>query len=238
MASLSSAQRTPASATSMTRWWGFWLYAALSAFHVGAIILSHLHPGDDALVYPSKLLLMPALAFAASWALRGTAWSAAATVLLLAIGFSWLGDGAGFFFPFTDKLPPMLACFGIAHLLYIWLFVRPVARRPVPMWSVIYGTWWIVMVLVLWPHLGVLAVAVAAYGLVLGGTAVVSTRGSAITAVGGVFFLASDSILAVRLFLEDALPAQLSGPGVMTTYTLGQGLLVFGIVRLLRRRAA
>nr|WP_241739971.1 MULTISPECIES: lysoplasmalogenase [Microbacterium] len=199
-------------------------------FHVAALTF-----GWSPVEYPSKLVLMPALAFAVLWALRGTRWSLDAALLLLAIGFSWLGDGAATFFPFVDEtLIPMLACFGIAHLLYIALFVRPAARRPVARWSLVYIAWWIGMLILLWPHLGGLAVAVAVYGLVLGGTAAASTRGNLLTTVGGAFFLASDTILSIRLFWPD--PTLFAGGWVMLTYTLGQGLLAVGLVTLLRRQ--
>lgn len=211
-----------------TRWWGFVLFAVVSLIHVGAITA-----GAEGIVYPTKLLLMPTLALAAVWALRGTRWSAPQTWLILAIGLSWLGDGAGTFFPFAPTLPMMLLSFGLAHLAYMTLFLRWI-RRPLPPWTAVYAVWWTAMLAVLWPHLGPLQLAVAAYGLVLGGTAALSARGGAITAIGGVFFLASDTILAMRLFLPDDITGPLGGPWVMLTYTLGQGLLAFGIVRRLR----
>ena len=188
----------------------------------------------------------------ALWALRSTASDGGAdedgtpvrtrrtavALLLAAILFSWLGDGASFFFPMLDdELPAMLLCFGIAHLLYIWLFVRPLARRRIPAWTLIYAVWWGVMIAVLWLHLGALLIPVMVYGLVLGGTALLSTRGGAITAVGGAFFLASDTILALRLFLPGS-SESLAGPWIMLTYTIGQGLLAYGIVRLLRTERA
>lgn len=214
-----------------TRWWGFALYAAVSLVHVVALTFDL-----EALEYPTKLTHMPVLALAVVWALRGALRSTAAALLLAAIAFSWLGDGAALFFPFLgDELPAMLLCFGIAHLLYIGLFLRPVARRPFARWSLVYAAWWAGMMLLLWPSLGALAIAVAVYGLVLGGTAAASTRGSTLTAVGGAFFLASDSILAMRLFL-DGVSEPLAGPWIMITYTIGQGLLALGIVRLLRHR--
>lgn len=218
-----------------TRWWGFLLYAALSVLHVAAITFDL-----TAIEYPTKLLLMPALGVAAVWALRGrlpTGSTAlpAATLLFLALAFSWLGDGAAFFFPFlSDELPAMLASFGIAHLLYIALFLRHLRPRPIAPWSVVYGAWWGVMIAVLWPHLGALLVPVSLYGAVLGGTAVAATRGGTLTAVGGAFFLASDTLLALRLFLPDV-SAEATGPAVMIAYTLGQGLLVLGICRLIGR---
>ena len=101
--------------------------------------------GPATLVYPTKLALMPALAVGVSVASRGLARRARATIalLLLALAFSWLGDGAAWFFPFlADELPAMLACFGVAHVLYIVLFVR-LARgaRPrarLPRWTLVY----------------------------------------------------------------------------------------------------
>ena len=225
--------RTRPAFADRTRWWGFGLYALVSAIHIVSGVV-----GPDVIVFPTKLMLMPALAIAALWALRGSfdtsTATRAASVLFVALAFSWLGDGAGFFFPFLDdELPAMLLCFGLAHLAYILLFLRFLPRRPVPRWTLIYVVWWVLMVAVLWPSLGTLAIAVALYGLVLGGTAVAATRGGAITTAGGVFFLASDTILALRLFLPDQ-TGLLAGPWVMLTYTIGQGLLAYGIVRLLR----
>ncbi|WP_448263052.1 lysoplasmalogenase [Microbacterium aurum] len=225
--------RTRPAFADRTRWWGFGLYALVSAIHIVSGVV-----GPDVIVFPTKLMLMPALAIAALWALRGALAAPTATrpasVLFVALAFSWLGDGAGFFFPFLDdELPAMLLCFGLAHLAYILLFLRFLPRRPVPRWTLVYAAWWVLMVAVLWPSLGALAIAVALYGLVLGGTAVAATRGGAITTAGGAFFLASDTILALRLFLPDQ-TSLLAGPWVMLTYTIGQGLLAYGIVRLLR----
>jgi uncharacterized membrane protein YhhN len=228
----------------------------VSLIHVGSIAL-----GLETIVYPTKLLLMPVLAIAALWALwtprrapgadrsvPPRAWrtgapeepseTAAATLLFLAIAFSWLGDGASFFFPmFDDELPAMLLCFGVAHVVYIWLLARHLGVRRIPAWTVVYAAWWGILVAVLWPHLGSLLVPVMIYGVVLGGTALASTRGGTITALGGAFFLASDTILALRLFMP-GVSAELTGPWVMLTYTLGQGLLVWGIVRVLQERRA
>ena len=224
-----------------TRWWGFWLYAAASVLHVAAISFDL-----TAIVYPTKLTLMPLLAVAAGWYLfrtriltsRGSEGGTVRTtvLLLLAIAFSWLGDGAAFFFPMLDdELPAMLLCFGVAHLLYIWLFARRIGVYRIPVWTLVYAAWWGIMIAVLWPHLGALLIPVMIYGLVLGGTAVASTRGGTLTAIGGAFFLASDTILALRLFLP-GISGELTSPWVMLTYTLGQGLLVAGVVRHLREQ--
>ncbi|WP_309066833.1 lysoplasmalogenase family protein [Microbacterium sp.] len=85
-------------------------------------------------------------------------------------------------------------------------------------------------------HVVTLAVQspLAAYGLVPAGTAATSARCGRLVAIGGAFFLASDSILAFRLFLPDGMPGWTS-PAVILTYTIGQGLIVAGALRSLRK---
>jgi uncharacterized membrane protein YhhN len=213
-----------------TWWWGFVPFAAVSAVHVIALALA-----ADGLAAPTKLLLMPLLAVAVLWGGRGSAWGAPFTLLFLAIALSWLGDGAATFFPFAPELPMMLGCFGLAHVACIVLFWRHLAVRPVPAWAAVYALWWVVLLALLWPRLGALLLPVAAYGLVLGGTATLAARCPPLVAWGGVFFLASDSVLAFRLFLPDAMP-DWTEPVVMLTYCLGQGLIAAGAVGALRRR--
>ena len=205
-------------------WVGFVPYTAVSTVHVTALALD-----ADAVAATTKLALMPLVALAVAWGARGGGWTPAHTLLLVAIGLSWLGDGAGTFVPFLPTVPMMLLFFGLAHLCYIWLFWRRLAIRRVPLWSAVYGVWWVVLLAILWPHLGGLAVAVAAYGLVLGGTAVAASRCHPLIVWGGVFFLTSDSVLAFRLFLPDAMPDWTS-PLVMLTYCLGQGLIAAGVL--------
>lgn len=213
-------------------WIGFVPYIAMSVVHVAALAAD-----ADALAAPTKLTLMPMLALAAVWGAAGSSWTGAHTLLLVAIGLSWLGDGAGTFFPFAPELPMMLLCFGLAHIAYIVLFWRRLAVRRVPLWAGVYAVWWIVLLAVLWPHLGGLSFAVAAYGLVLGGTAVAASRCHPLIVWGGVFFLTSDSVLAFRLFMPDAMPDWTS-PLVMLTYCLGQGLIAAGVVVGVRARRA
>ncbi|MDL5353117.1 lysoplasmalogenase [Microbacterium sp. zg-YB36] len=211
-------------------WWGFAAYAVIALAHVAFLAV------DSPLTYPSKLALMPVLALAAMWALRGTGWGAVATLLIAALAFSWLGDGAAAFFPFfEDELPMMLLCFGLAHACYVWLFWRYVGERRLPWWSAVYAVWWVVLVVVLWPLLGGLAIAVAIYGLLLGATAVAATRCNPAVLVGAVFFLASDTMLAFDRFTPN--PPDWLGVAVMVTYTIGQGLIALGVVRYLRAKA-
>ncbi|MFT4230951.1 MAG: lysoplasmalogenase [Microbacterium sp.] len=228
----------PRASVPLPRWtWGVAPYAVVSLIHVGALAL-----GAESVAAPTKLVLMPLLAVAVLWGGRGTLWGgrgtrwgAAFKLLFLAIAWSWLGDGAGAFFPAAPELPVMLACFGLAHVCYLRLFWRHLAIRRLPRWTVVYALWWIVLVSVLWPHLGGLAAAVTGYGLLLGGTASLAARCSPVVTWGGALFLCSDTILALRIFVPDAMPGWTS-PLVMLTYCLGQGLIATGAIARARER--
>ena len=205
-------------------------YVALSVIHITALAIS------SPIAPATKLTLMPLLALpvvvAASRIRPGTT----IALILGALLFSWLGDGAGSFFAAAPELPLMLFFFGIAHLAYITLFWRYASLRPLPRWTLVYAAWWIAMLLILGPQIGPLIIGVAAYGVLLAGTAATAARCNRLVTVGGAFFLASDTILAFRLFTPDAMPHWTS-PAVMLTYTLGQGLIVAGLLRTLTRKA-
>ncbi|MGP6171652.1 lysoplasmalogenase [Microbacterium sp. A196] len=207
--------------------WTFVPYIVMSIVHVTALAT-----GSD-IAPPTKLWLMPLLAIPVLFSLRVRP-AFAIVLLLTAIVFSWLGDGAGAFFPTGPELPLMLLFFGLAHIAYIVLFIRVLRVRRLPWWTLVYAAWWVAMVIVLAPHTGGLLVAVAAYGLVLGGTAVFAARCHPLVVVGSIFFLISDTVLAFRLFL-DGMPDWTS-PLVMITYTLGQGLIIIGALVTLRER--
>lgn len=208
------------------RRWGFAPYVLVSVIHVVALAVD-----AHAVAAPTKLALMPLLALGVVWAGRGIGHSQERALLLTAIGLSWLGDGAGAFFPFAPSLPLMLAFFGLAHICYLWLFLRFLAARRMPVWAAVYAVWWIVLLAVLWPHLGGLAIPVAVYGLLLGGTAASAARCRPLIVWGGAFFLSSDTILAFQLFLPGT-PGW-TDPLVMLTYCLGQGLIAVGAVAAL-----
>lgn len=207
-------------------------YIVLSIVHCALIIFQL--PGRG---FETKQLLMPALALAAVWSMwRVRPWPKAAMGLILAaITASWIGDGAGLFFAALPTLPMMILFFAAAHICYIVLFWRAPAianARRIPRWALVYALWWVVLLAVVGPSTGVLFVPVAIYGVVLGLTAALSPRFGTIVAVGGAFFLLSDTVLALREFLDA--PQLLGDLLVMPAYTLGQGLIVYGAVALLK----
>ncbi|MFB9795986.1 lysoplasmalogenase [Arthrobacter citreus] len=217
--------QTQTAALHRTWWWGFLPFAVVSAVHIGARAAV-----APEIAEPTKLALMPLLAVAAVWGGRGGRTGLPTALLLGALLFSWLGDGAAAFFPFAPELPVMLGSFGLAHLCYIWLLTRYTAANPFPRWALVFAAWWVLMLLVLWPTLGGLAFAVAAYGIVLAGTAATAARCSRTVALGGILFLASDTVLALRIFMPEAMPGW-TNPLVMLTYCAGQGLIVAGVLR-------
>lgn len=212
-------------------WLPFVPYVILAAVHVYALVVQNM-----ALAAPTKLGLMPLLAIAVVLNSRRVPRTAPIAILLFAIFLSWLGDGAGTFVPFLPTVPMMLLFFGIAHLAYILLFRRHVALRKLPKAALIFVLWWAAMLAIIGPHTGGLLIGVAIYGIVLGLTAATATRANLIVLLGGVFFLASDTILAFQLFMSDVV-GDWTNPAVMLTYTLGQGLLAFGVLAHVRKQA-
>jgi uncharacterized membrane protein YhhN len=71
--------------------------------------------------------------------------------------------------------------------------------------------------------------------VVLAGTAATAARTNRIITIGAAFFLASDTLLAFRLFTPEAMPP-VTSPLVMLTYTVGQGLIAAGVVIAVRLR--
>ena len=218
--------------SSRVRWWAFVPYVAVTVWHL-ATLLPGMPASGPAETFSaetiSKLLLMPTLALGV--ALSGIALRGARAVLLYAaIVFSWLGDEAGTFFGMLPEIPTMVGFFALAHVCYIWLFTRHLAQRRLPWWTLVYAAWWIIMIGVLWPRLGSLAVPMAVYGLILGAMAATSAATTTLIATGGAVFLLSDSLLAFQLFPPTPLGAA-SDVAVMTAYCLGQLLIAVGVLR-------
>jgi len=214
------------------RWgWPFLLYVGVAIVHL--VQLGTGLPGKDV----TKPLLMAALLIAVLLVALVTARGIVATrrgvlalVLLCAgIAFSLAGDvllGSSFL--------AGLGSFAAAHLAYIALTIGPARTRRLPWWTLAYAVWVGLLCIVLWPHLGDLAIPVVVYGVVLAGTAATAAGVNAITAVGGLLFLASDSLLAFRLFWPDfgaVFPDPWQDLAIMTLYCLGEGLIAFGVMR-------
>lgn len=209
-------------------------YAIVTIVHLSAIAAA-----ADGLVAATKPLLMPALLAGLVLALPVRR----SPLLLwggLALVFSWLGDvllqnpgDLGFLLG--------MAAFGLAHVAYIVLYLGPLRTRRLPRWGLALGillgaSWWFSMVAALALWLGSLLVPVALYGLVLGAAAVCALTTRPLVAVGAFVFLMSDTLLAFDRFVPgfSVLDADFA---IMFTYSLGQALIIAGVIAAGRARA-
>ena len=214
----------------MSRWWGFLPFGVVSVIHLAALVV-----GSQEVAVPSKALLMPALLVAllvglprirseiALWAGLALVFSTAGDVLLGAPGEVAFLVGVG--------------AFSLAHVAYLLLYLRPLRTRRIGWRGLLYVGWLAVLLLVLLPHVGSLALPLAVYGLLLCGAAAAALGTAPIIATGALLFLTSDTLLALKFFLprfslwqEDFL--------IMLVYLAAQGLIIVGTVLAARRRAA
>ncbi len=180
------------------------------------------YPGTVALKASGILLL-------AVYAARKNAY-----LLAMALALSAIGDAMLALEP--ERMTLGIASFGLAHLLYGWIFLRILrstgVRSPwgVPLALVIlvYG------VLVLYwfqPGMGDLRVPATIYNgiiLVMAALAVLS-RARWLAVIGALLFVASDSLIALDLF-KDYDPAW-RGPAVWISYVAAQFCLTLGLLR-------
>lgn len=175
----------------------------------------------------TKLLLMPTLLLAVVVAVR-----ARPTVLLLvgAIGilFSWAGD-ALLESPGDFNFLIGLGLFLCAHLAYLALFLGPLRERRMPRYAALYLVWWLVLVIVLAPYVGSLLVPVAVYGLAVAASAASALGATRPAAIGALLFLASDTILAFKLFVGGSEIFGIDAT-IMALYIAGQGLIALAVV--------
>lgn len=214
----------------MKRWWGFVPYAVVGSLHLLALFM-----GWSAVSTPTKWMLMPLLLVGllvglpklrtgvALWGTLGILFSWAGDVLLGSPGDGGFLLGLGGFF--------------VAHVMYLVLFLGPLRSRRLPTAALVYIVWWLILVLVLAPHLGGLLIPVAIYGLVLGAAAAFAWGTNRVTAVGGVLFAASDTMLAFKMFYPGFAVWQQDFV-IMLFYIVGQALIIAGAVRQSRRLVA
>jgi uncharacterized membrane protein YhhN len=88
----------------------------------------------------------------------------------------------------------------------------------------------VLLLAVLAPHLGALLIAVVAYGAALAVMTVAASGLSRMIAIGGVCFLASDTLLSLKLFLPGFWIPQ-ENTVIMALYCAAQGLILLGILR-------
>lgn len=214
----------------MKRWWGFGVFVVVASVHLVALFVH-----ANSVAVPTKALLMPALLLAfvvalPSWRTEITLWGSLALLL------AWSGDvflGA----PGEVGFLVGLGSFLLAHVMYLLLYVRPLRTRRIPWYALIFGVWWVALVVLLVPFVGDLAIPVAIYGLVLCSAAAVAMGTTWLVALGAVTFLVSDTILAFKMFHPDFALWQADFV-IMFFYIGGQALIILGTVRFAQSRVA
>lgn len=213
----------------------------LKGFVVFGILYSIvLLTGNELLTWYLKPFLVPVLFYAVvkSENFETKKW------LLLALLFSWTGDCI---LLFADKGELYfifgLVAFLIAHILFIVLFVKQNSenrnfKKPL-FWVGFIGVFVYLakMLSLLLPGLGDLKVAVSVYALTISIMLVMALKGAFnwqnnskyIVLIGAVFFVTSDSILALNKFNT---PIPLATFWIMLTYLMAQFCITFGILKL------
>ena len=189
----------------------------------------------------SQWTLMPALAAVVLAATRRPR-SRLVTWVVVALGFSWLGDLMPSLVADDLSFLVMVGFFLLAQVAYVVAFAPSVRtsvvhrrRLLVLPYLAALGT----LVALCAPHAGSLLVPVCIYGGTLTAMAVLATGLGRVAAAGGAIFLLSDALIALEAFVPSW---DLAGQGfwVMLTYTVGQGLLAAAVLSrdAAERRAA
>ena len=201
------------------------LFTGVSAVHVGAKIVGARHV-DRA----TKAALLPVLALrvvAGPYPGRRTA-----SLLTATLTAGWIGD-----LTIDRSFRTGLAAFLADHLGMIALFSSASRRRIAP-WSVLAIPWLAAVLVAVRPsRSGTLFPVLATYGAVLATMAATATRGNRRTAVGGILFVISDTVFALRR-LTPWLRSPRWGAAVMASYAAAQALLVDGALDSVPIRSA
>lgn len=196
----------------------------------------------DWLQYFSKPLLMPVLALyfvisTAHYSNHFKKW------ILAALLFSWAGD---ILLMFQEKITDFflfgLSAFLVAHIFYIIFFHSIRVKEGIKGKLLLFipvAVYYAVLIMWLSPYLGDMQMPVTIYGIVISFmlmlalhmTLIRNKKAGNLMVLGALFFVVSDSVLAVNKFLQPFVPASFV---IMSTYGLAQYLIVKGACRYIR----
>lgn len=175
----------------------------------------------------TQVLLMPLVA---AWLWTRTTpgpRSRLTALVLVALGFSWLGDAVPRLLEGDAGFLAMIGFFLVAQVIYSVAFwpqrgASAWGRAP---WTLgIYGAVLVGVVVLCAQEAGPLLPAVVVYAAVLATTSVLAWGLGPVAGVGGVIFLVSDAMIALGAFAPTFDPPQ-RGFLVMLTYVAAQVLL-------------
>lgn len=215
------------------------LFELVLVVHLAAQLL-----GEPVVSRWTQWLLMPLLALTLLLAARtrsgtGAAVHAAAgtphtpprlvVLVLIGLGFSWLGDLLPHFSGEAGFLV-MVGMFAVAQALYAVAFwphrAASLWRSP---WALAYAAFAALMIALCLPHAGELAGPVVGYAVLITVMAVLATGVHPLAGIGAGLFILSDALIALSAFVPWW---SLLGQGfwVMLTYGLAQLLIVLGVL--------
>ncbi len=180
--------------------------------------------GEESLRFFSKTLLMPLL-LVFYWLASQKSNQPKQNLFIAGLILSWFGD---VFLLFDWGFIAGLGSFLAAHICYIFCLKK---------FSVSNALWSLPFILIylftfltfLFPHLGDMKIPVILYALCISGMLYFSLKTKQILLIiGAVFFVISDSVLAINLFVNQS---KVLGFLVMFTYVLAQSLLTFGFLK-------
>ncbi|MFN3021441.1 lysoplasmalogenase [Chryseobacterium sp. TY3] len=180
--------------------------------------------GEESLRFFSKTLLMPLL-LVFYWLASQKSNQPKQNLFIAGLILSWFGD---VFLLFDWGFIAGLGSFLAAHICCIFCLKK---------FSVSNALWSLPFVLIylftfltfLFPHLGDMKIPVILYALCISGMLYFSLKTKQILLIiGAVFFVISDSVLAINLFVNQS---KVLGFLVMFTYVLAQSLLTFGFLK-------
>ncbi|MCF6130290.1 lysoplasmalogenase [Flavobacterium sp. AS60] len=200
--------------------------------------------GNDTLTWYLKPFLMPFLFYAVvtSEPFDTKKW------LLLALFFSWIGDCILMFANKGELYFILgLVAFLLTHILFIVLFTQQTMvsisfKKPLFWVGFVCATIYLISILsLLIPTLGDLKFPVTGYALTitimlktaLKGTFDWQGNSKYVVLIGAVFFVISDSILAIDKFHSPVAAASFS---IMITYLIAQFSITFGILKLNQKK--
>ncbi len=194
--------------------------------------------GSERLHFIAKPLLVPALLllmFVTQNGVKGK------TLVMTGLFFSWAGDVLlmfeqkhALFFIFG------LVCFLITHIFYISYFLKIKSDKisllkKYPVLILLMTGYGLSLVWLLYPHLGDLKLPVMAYATIICTMLLcslhvflkVNKQAALYYLAGAVFFVLSDSLLAINKFYQ---PFAYSGAFIMITYCAAQYFIVRGYI--------
>ena len=210
-------------------------FLVISVFYLLLIIF-----GQDSIAWYFKPFLLPFLISATykSEVFSTKKW------LLLALTFSWIGDIILLFANKSEMYFILgLVSFLIAHILFILLFIKQKSEGNYSKnWSFWFGFITVLVYLgsmlsLLFPKLGDLKIPVSVYAFIISLMLIMAIKGyfswqkpmNILILIGALFFVISDSFLAINKFYNPILSANFI---IMFTYIIAQYCITAGVLKL------